>query len=131
MKQKYIGSALLLLISSVAVKLISAVYKIPLTAYIGATGMGYFNVAYNLYMPIHSVIMGAFPIALSHLVSKYNANANSAKVYSLKKASRLLFFIVGILGTGIMILAAKPYAQLVASEKSIYTIYVIAPTVLF
>lgn len=130
-KQKYISSALLLLISSVAVKLISAVYKIPLTAYIGATGRGYFNVAYNLYMPIHSVIMGAFPIALSHLVSKYNANGNSAKVYSLKKASKFLFFIVGVLGTGIMILMAKPYAQLVASEKSIYTIYVIAPTVLF
>lgn len=131
LKQKYIGSALLLLISSVAVKLISAVYKIPLTAYIGATGRGYFNVAYNLYMPVHAVIMGAFPIALSHLVSKYNAAGNSAKIYSLKKASRLLFFVVGLLGTAAMIFLAKPYAQLVASEKSIYTIYVIAPTVIF
>ncbi len=131
LKQKYIGSALLLLLSSVAVKLISAVYKIPLTAYIGATGRGYFNIAYNLYMPVHAVIMGAFPIAISHLVSKYNASGNSAKIYSLKKAGRLLFFIAGVLGTALIILFARPYSNIVSSEKSIYTIYVIAPTVLF
>lgn len=119
------------MLSSVIVKLISAVYKIPLTAYIGATGRGYFNIAYNLYMPVHAVIMGAFPIALSHLVSKYNENGNSAKIYSLKKAGKLLFFTVGLLGTVAMILSARPYANLIASEKSIYTIYVIAPTVLF
>ena len=131
LKQKYIGSALLLLLSSVVVKLISAVYKIPLTAYIGAIGRGYFNIAYNLYMPVHAVIMGAFPIALSHLVSKYNEQGDNAKIYSLKKAGKLLFFIVGVLGTALIILLAKPYANMVGSDKSIYTIYVIAPTVLF
>lgn len=131
LKQKYIGSALLLMLSSVIVKLISAVYKIPLTAYIGATGRGYFNIAYNLYMPVHAVIMGAFPIALSHLVSKYNEQGNSAKIYSLKRAGKLLLFIAGVLGTAVMLLLAKPYANIIASEKSIYTIYVIAPTVLF
>ncbi len=131
-KQKYINSAFLLLVSSVVVKAISAVYKIPLTAYIGATGRGYFTMAYNLYMPIHAVIMGAFPVAISHLVSKYNEKQNGAKIYSLKKASNRLFFIVGIIGTVFMILFAKPYAQIISSSpKSIYTIYVLAPTVLF
>lgn len=131
-KQKYISSAFLLLVSSVLVKAISAVYKIPLTAYIGATGRGYFTAAYNLYMPLHAVIMGAFPVAVSHLVSKYNENNNSAKIHSLKKASNRLFFIVGAVGMAVMLLLAKPYAQLVASSnKSILTICILAPTVLF
>ena len=107
-KQKYINSAVLLLVSSVLVKAISAVYKIPLTAYIGATGRGYFNIAYNLYMPVHALIMGAFPIALSHLVSKYNAKGDHAKIYSLKRASGILFFIVGVLGLAFMVLFAQP-----------------------
>lgn len=132
LKQKYISSAFLLLVSSVVVKAISAVYKIPLTAYIGATGRGYFTMAYNLYMPIHAVIMGAFPVAISHLVSKYNEKQDSAKIYSLKKASNRLFFLVGVIGTIFMILFAKPYAEIISSSpKSIYTIYVLAPTVLF
>lgn len=120
------------MVSSIIVKAISAVYKIPLTAYIGATGRGYFNIAYNLYMPLHAVIMGAFPIALSHLVSKYNEKGNGAKIRSLKKASKRLFFIVGVLGLVIMLAAARPYAQIISSSpKSIYTIYILAPTVLF
>lgn len=131
-KQKYIGSAFLLLLSSIIVKAVSAVYKIPLTAYIGATGRGYFNIAYNFYMPIHAIIMGGLPVALSHLVSKYNEIGDNAKIHSLKKSSSLLFFIIGIAGTAFMIAFAKPYAQFVSSSpKSIYTILVLAPNVLF
>ncbi len=122
----------MLLIASVLVKAISAVYKIPLTAYIGATGRGYFNIAYNFYMPLHALIMGAFPITLSHLVSKYNEKKDQAKIHSLKKAAKILFFAVGMLGLVLMLVFAKPYAELISSSpKSIYTIYVLAPTVLF
>jgi len=123
---------LLLLLSSILVKAISAVYKIPLTAYIGATGRGYFNIAYNLYMPVHALIMGAFPIAVTHLVSKYNEKGNRAKIYSLKKASGILFFMAGLIGFAFMGFFAKPYAELISSSpKSIYTIYMLAPSVLF
>lgn len=131
-KQKYISSAVLLLLSSILVKAVSAVYKIPLTAYIGATGRGYFNIAYNLHMPIHAIIMGAFPIALSHLVSKYNENGDSAKIYSIKRAARVLFFIAGVVGVALMLVFAKPYAEIISSSpKSIYTIYAFAPTIFF
>ena len=132
LKRKYFGSAALLLISSIIVKAVSAVYKIPLTAYIGATGRGYFNIAYNLYMPLHAVVMGAFPVAVSHLVSKYNFCGNSTKIYSIRIAANRLFFIIGLLGTGLMLLIAKPYSALIASSpKSLATIYALAPTALF
>lgn len=132
LKRKYFNSAVLLLLSSVIVKAVSAVYKIPLTAYIGATGRGYFNIAYNLYMPLHAVIMGAFPVAVSHLVSKYNSKGDTAKIYSLRLAANRLFFVIGLLGTALMLVIAKPYSALIASSpKSLATIYVLAPTALF
>ncbi|MDD6728485.1 MAG: oligosaccharide flippase family protein [Eubacteriales bacterium] len=131
-KQKYISSAFILMVSTVVVKIISAVYKIPLTAYIGAAGRGCFSVAYNLCMPIHALTMGAFPIALSKLVSTYNAKGDYLKIKAVKKASGRLFFIVGTAGMMIMILAAEPYAKGVASSpKSLYTILALAPSVLF
>lgn len=91
-KQKYINSAVLLLAASVIVKIISAVYKIPLTSFIGATGRGYFNTAYNLFMPMHAIIMGALPVAFTHLISKYREKGDPAKVYKLKKERRCFFF---------------------------------------
>ena len=72
----------MLLLTSVIVKFIGAVYKIPLTAFIGAVGRGYFAAAYNVYLPVHALLMGAFPIALSRLVSKYNANPTDTELLS-------------------------------------------------
>lgn len=131
LKEKYISGAFLLLLSTVIVKIISAVYKIPLTNYIGATGRGYFSVAYNLCMPIHAITMGAFPIALTKLVSTYNAKGEYQKVAAIKKASRKLFFFVGLAGLLIMLLLAKPYTDFVSSPKSIYTVFALTPCVFF
>ncbi|MCC8074289.1 MAG: oligosaccharide flippase family protein [Clostridiales bacterium] len=131
-KQRYITSAFLLLVSSVIVKVIGAVYKIPLTNYIGAVGRGYFSIAYNLCMPIHALTMGAFPIALTKLVSSYEAKGETKKIISLRFASKRLFFFVGILGMTAMIVFAKPYSILIAgAPKSIYTIIALAPSVFF
>lgn len=131
LKQKYINSAVLLLSASVIVKIISALYKIPLTAFIGATGRGYFNTAYTLFMPMHAVIMGALPVALTHLISKYREKNDSEKIYKLKKGASLLFFLLGAAGMALMLLFARPYAQAIASQKSIPAIFAMAPAVLF
>ncbi len=131
-KSKYLSSAFLLLLSSIIVKVIGAVYKIPLTAFIGAVGRGYFAAAYNICLPIHAVTMGTFPIALSRLISKYNALNDKNMILSLKKGSQRLFLLVGAVGTAIMFVIAQPYSVYIAhSPKSIYTILVLAPSILF
>ena len=131
-KKKYISSAFILLFSSVIVKVISAVYKIPLTAYIGATGRGYFSIAYNLCLPIHAITMGAFPLALTKLVSSYDAKGEYLKIKALRSVSQRLFFFVGLIGLAVMLIAAKPYADIISSSpKSIYTIAALAPSVFF
>ncbi len=120
------------MITSLIVKIIGAVYKIPLTAYIGATGRGYFANAYNLCIPIHGITMGAFPVALSKLVSKYNACGNKTRLKALRAGADRLFFAVGAAGTVLMMIFAKPYAKYIASSPDcIYTIAVLAPSILF
>lgn len=131
-KSKYLSSAFLLVLTSVVVKIIGAVYKIPLTAFIGAVGRGYFAAAYNLCLPIHAITMGVFPVALSRLVSKYNACDNNKKILALKKSSYRMFFAVGLIGMTVMIALSKPYSVYIAhSPKSFYTILVLAPSILF
>ena len=132
LKSKYLSSAFVLLVSTVIVKVIGAVYKIPLTAYIGGVGRGYFAYAYNLCLPVHAITMGAFPIALSKLVSTYNSKGDTQMVLSLKKGSLGLFTVVGAVGMFVLICVAKPYSDLIAhSPKALYTALVLAPSVLF
>ena len=131
-KQKYLSAAGLLLVATAAVKVIGAVYKIPLTGLIGGTGRGYFSTAYTLFMPVHAITLGAFPIALSGLVSKYRATGDSARVAALQRSACGLFFWVGLAGTALMVLLAGPYTRLVAgAPKAVYTVLILAPTALF
>ena len=122
----------MLIIASLVVKIISALYKIPLTSFIGATGRGYFAVAYNIFMPIHIIIMGSMPIALSQLVSRFNANSNKSMVRALKISANKIFFVVGIVGSLLVLLFSVPYCRYIAkSPNSIYTVLALVPTVLF
>ena len=121
-----------MLITGIIVKVIGALYKIPLTAFIGGVGRGYFATAYNLCMPIHAITMGVFPIALSRLVSRYNSDGNKKMIVALKRGGSRVFFFVGIIGMGIMLIAAKPYSAIIASSpNSMLTILVLAPSILF
>lgn len=132
LKQKYLTSAFLLFVSTVIVKIISAVYKIPLTGFIGAEGRGYFSIAYNLCMPVHALVMGAFPLALTKLVASRNAKGDMIEIKALRKVSKRLFLLIGIIGLGIMLLISKPYCELIASSpKSIYTVLALLPSIFF
>lgn len=132
LKSKYLSSTFLLLASTVAVKIISALYKIPLTEYIGATGRGYFNIAYNLSMPVYALTMGAFPIALTRLVSSYEAREDRLKVKALRLASKRLFLIVAVISLVFILAMAKPFSSNIsASPNSLLTILAIAPSVFF
>lgn len=132
LKNKYLSSAFVLLLSTVIVKVVGAVYKIPLTAFIGGVGRGYFAYAYNLFMPVHAITMGVFPIALSRLVSTYNSKGDEQRVASLKKGSFRLFVAVGLAGMCLLLAVSRQYSLLVAgSPSAVYTIAVLAPSVLF
>ena len=132
LKSKYLSSAFLLLLTSVIVKIIGAVYKIPLTAYIGAVGRGYYATAYNLVLPFHALIMGAFPVALSKLTGKYAAKKDKEAVLLIKAAADKLFFKVGLIGMALIFILSKPYCNLIASSpKSFLSVVVLAPSILF
>ena len=131
-KSGYLNAAMLMLVSGVVVKVIGAVYKIPLTAFIGAVGRGYFAAAYNLYMPLHAVLLGSFPIALSRLVSMALAQQNANRAVALQRSSFGLFLFAGLIGSAVIAAAAVPYAVYVAgTTKCVFTALVLAPSLLF
>ena len=66
----FMQGALVLGIASLIVKIIGAVFKIPLINLIGDDGSGYFNVAYQIYTFMFIVATAGFPIAISKMVAE-------------------------------------------------------------
>ena len=63
--QSLLNGALVLSVSTLLVKIISVIYKIPISNMMGAVGRGYFDSAYNLYIPIYTISMAGLPVAVS------------------------------------------------------------------
>ena len=68
--QNFLWGALILTAGMAVVKVVGALFKIPLQRIIGEYGMGLFNVAYNFYGPVFSLATAGFPVAVSRLVSE-------------------------------------------------------------
>ena len=63
------------MLSTIAVKIIGACFKIPLASklFLGDLGFGYFSVAYDLFMPFYTLAISGLPAALSHIVAEFAA----------------------------------------------------------
>ncbi len=130
-KQNVLNGAMILVVATALVKIIGAIYKIPLTGIIGSLGRGYFASAYNIYTPVYAISMAGLPVAVSAIVSKNVALGRYRDVKQVFKVTFPLFLALGVIGTAVLLFLAEPYAASVKSPMSIYSIYCIAPCVLF
>lgn len=97
-KQNFEQGALILLFAALLSKLISALFKIPLSSNfcLGDLGFGYFSAAYDLISPIILLSISGLPVAVSKLISEYNIRENGSEINKVFHISRRLFLLVGI-----------------------------------
>ena len=68
-KQNYLAGAAILSVSTILVKIIGMLYKIPLKRLIGDANFGYFNTAYEIYTVMLVISITGLPVAMSRLVA--------------------------------------------------------------
>lgn len=130
-KKTFFSGVLLLGLSTVLVKIIGLIYKIPMLAYLGSEGMGYFNSAYEIYALFCVIATAGLPVALSVVISGVLARGEQSAVNSIYRAAMAIFFSVGTLGTLIMMLFAHQFCNMIRSESAYACILSISPTVFF
>ena len=131
-KQTMLNGALFLMVSTVLVKVIGMLYKIPMTNLIGGTGMGYFYSAYNLYTPIYAISMAGLPVAVSRLVSENTALGRFRDARMIYRVASRIFLITGIAGTLLMLLLAYPYSAWLADKpNALPAVLCVAPSIFF
>ncbi len=131
-QQSFEYGAIILLCSTVLVKIIGAFFKIPLSNLIGDLGFGYFSSAYDLFTPIYTLAMAGLPIAISRVIAERMAKARYNDVKKTLKITSRIFLVTGCTAAIIMLLLIKPFVSLTdATGKTVYSIYAIVPSLLF
>lgn len=131
-KQSFLYGALILTVGMAAVKVIGALFKIPLKYAIGEYGMGLFNVAYNFYGPVFSLATAGFPIAVSRMVSENSSLGRWNDVYQTKRVALPMFLAFGAAGMVLMTLLAPLYCgSVIGNSNALYPMLALAPAILF
>lgn len=131
-QQSFEYGAIVLLISTLLSKIVGAVFKIPLGNLIGDLSFGYFTSAYDLFTPIYGLAMAGLPIAVSRMVAESVAKKEYQNAHAILKIAKKAFLVTGLIAFTAMLLLIYPFVSLTdKSGGSIYSLFVIAPSILF
>ena len=130
-KQTFLQGAAVLALATAIVKIIGAIYKIPLQNFIGTAGYSYFGKAYTIYDVLLMISTTGLPVAMSRMISEAQTLEQHDQIRKIFSTALKVFLALGILGTGGMLLFAKQLSVLVAThERAWFAIACLAPAVL-
>lgn len=130
-KQTYLEGAFTLVFANLLVKVIGALFKIPLANILEEEGMALFSTAYNFYTVLFVIATAGLPVAVSKMVSESIAKGNHKEVNRIFKAAVSLLSILGICGALILFFGAKAFSKAAGSTGSYLGIISISPAIFF
>ena len=128
-KQSFFGGAAVLAFGIALVKVIGALFAIPLFNILGEGGAADFNNAYNIYAALLTVSTAGLPVALSKMVSEANALGRERQARRVFRVSFAAFLTLGVLSFAIMWWGSGFCAGLLHNPNAAYGIRVLAPAV--
>ncbi len=127
--QNYIYGAALLTVSATVMKILGAIYKIPLGNILGDSGYAYFLVAYAIFDTLINVVAGGLLLSLSRMVSETNALGKQHQLRHIYKVSLLTFGTLGAVGGLFMFFFSNQLAQALGAPSAASSIAVLSPAV--
>ena len=128
-KQSFIGGAAILAAAVVVVKLIGAVYKLPLNNILSAVGKTYFDTAYLIYNFLLTFSTAGLPLAISRLTSQAHAQGRENAKRKIFRTAIWLFFALGLIGSALMFFGAQWLADFQENPMAAQAIRALAPAV--
>ena len=121
-KQSFAGGVATLAVAVFAVKIIGALYKIPLGNVLGTEGMTHFNAAYKIYSFLLSLSTAGLPLALSKLTAEARALGRRNQSRALLRVALCLFAVIGAAGTALMFFQADALAGMMNNSLAYWPI---------
>lgn len=127
----FIVQGSILAISTVIVRLIGIVYRIPLTNIIGAKAIGVYSAAYNIYAIMLLISSLGIPTAVSRMVAARVAKRQYKNAHRAFLCAILFGGCIGTLSALVTFFGAEFFAEVVLKmPEAKYAIQTLAPTIL-
>ncbi len=130
-KNSFFGGAAILTAGIIIVKLIGALYKIPLGNILTDAAFADFNTAYDIYSLLIIISTGGLPVALSKMVSEANATGRVNQVNKVFRLAVCAFCVLGTISFLIMAVFPRQLAEAMHNSRAYWSILALAPAVFF
>lgn len=101
-KQNFIHGAAILTVGVVIMKILGAIYKIPLGSILGDYGYGIFIATYTVYNIFFTLSTAGMPVALSRLIAEADANGRRRQEEKTFRTALGTFAVIGFLFASVM-----------------------------
>ena len=129
--QNYLHGAAILTAGVIIMKILGAIYKIPISNIIGDDGYSMFLASYNVYNVFLTLSTAGLPIALARMISEANAEGRALQVRRTFSVAWWTFFYIGLACTLVMLLFPRWIAgEVLHNPDAALSIRVMAPSVL-
>ena len=129
-KQNFLQGTALLAMATAIVKVIGAIYKIPLNAIIGKQGFSYYSTAYEIYNVLLMISTAGLPVAMSRMISQASSLDHNNRIRRIYTTARSIFLALGIAGSLLMTLFCRQLAQFQNQPDAWAAIGALGPCVL-
>ena len=130
-QQSFMYATLIMAVSTVVVKILGLVFRIPLTNLIGTVNMAYYSTAYEVYLPIYSIAMAGLPVAVSRMVAQYVSENRYNDVKTVFKVAKKFFTVTGLVGFVLMFGIGYIVTLIAENPNALPSMFVIAPCIIF
>lgn len=130
-EQNYLHGAAIMTAGVIIMKILGALYKIPLGNMLGDDGYGLFLQAYYVYSMFLTLATAGFPVALSRMISAAQAQGRQLQARRTYRVAWWTFFTLGAICSTIMFVFPDWLAEtLINSPDTALSIQALAPAVL-
>ncbi len=127
-KNTFFGGVAVLMAGIAIVKVLGALFKIPIGNILGDVGFGHFNNAYVVFNLLLMISTAGLPIALSKTIAESDALGRRNQVRRNFHVALITFLILGLLSSAVMFFFAGELMTLQGDKLAKYALQAIAPT---
>ena len=129
--QNFVKGAAILGIAGVVVKILGAIYRIPLSNIIKPEGMGYYQTAYPFYVLLLTISTAGVPVAVAKLVAEKRAIGDYRNAHKIFKVALIALVFLGLFTSMVIAFGAKSIVLYLGNENAYYALVALVPALFF
>ena len=129
-KQNFLHGAVILTAGLAVIKVLGAIYKIPIANILGKEGYGMFLAAYNVYNVFYTISTAGVPVAMARLIAAADANGRPLQIRRYYRTGLLTFFVLGLVCSLVMFLFPTELAASIDHVEAAQSIWALSPAIL-